>query len=158
MSATDLSQPGADGGSVLDIPSHFVTGRAGQKRLVAGPAPAPPPRPAGRVPRVSRLLAIAIQYQGMVARGEIATFADVARANRVTRARMSQIMDLLQLAPDLQEAILFHPLVEREREAVAEHELRAVCRLPDWPSQRKAWDQLQRRRTRKDAERTTVGA
>jgi hypothetical protein len=40
----------------------------------------------------------------------IRDYAELARLGRVTRARMTQIMKLLDLAPDIQEQILFLPL------------------------------------------------
>ena len=43
----------------------------------------------------------------------VADFAELARLGHVTRARIAQIMNLLHLAPDIQEAILFLPRVER---------------------------------------------
>jgi hypothetical protein len=58
---------------------------------------APPARE--RVPRVARLLALAHKFQGMLERGEVKSMAELARLGRVSRARITQIMDLLMLAP-----------------------------------------------------------
>jgi hypothetical protein len=60
-----------------------------------------------RIPRVTRLMALAIKFGGMVDRGEVRDYADLARLGYVTRARLTQIMNLLLLAPDLQEQLLF---------------------------------------------------
>lgn len=68
--------------------------------------------------------------------------AELARLGQVTRARISQIMDLLCLAPDIQEELLFLSRVKRERDAVSEHELRAVCAVSDWREQRRRWREL----------------
>jgi hypothetical protein len=76
---------------------HFSRRRAGQKVIKAG-APAPP-LPAGRVPLVSRLLALAIRYEGLVEEGEMPDYAEIARLGHVSRARLSQIMNLRLLAP-----------------------------------------------------------
>jgi hypothetical protein len=63
----------------------------------------------GKVPRVSRLMALAIYMEDLVRRGEVTDYADVARLAHVSRARISQITSLLHLAPDIQEAILDLP-------------------------------------------------
>ena len=63
----------------------------------------------GSVPRVTRLMALAIKFDGMLARGEVRDYADLARLGYVTRARITQIMNILTLAPDIQEALLFLP-------------------------------------------------
>ncbi|MDM8004641.1 MAG: hypothetical protein QUV05_00600, partial [Phycisphaerae bacterium] len=63
----------------------------------------------GNIPRVSKLMALAIRYDRLVSRGEVRDYADLARLGYVTRARITQIMNLLNLAPDIQEAILFLP-------------------------------------------------
>ena len=67
------------------------------------------------MPRVARLLALAHKFQGMLDRGEVASMAELARLGCVTPARITQIMDLLLLAPDIQEEILFLPAVEGGR-------------------------------------------
>ena len=61
------------------------------------------------VPRIARLLALAIRLEGLIRQGALRDYAEIARRGRVTRARMTQIMKLLDLAPDLQEQILFLP-------------------------------------------------
>lgn len=94
----------------------------------------------GRVPRVSRLLALAMRFQDMVDRGEVRDFADLARLGYVTRARITQIMDLTLLAPDIQEEILFLPPTTADRDPIKEKELRAIAAIPHWHRQRKLWD------------------
>ncbi len=70
---------------------------------------APEAQPLGSVPRISRLMALAIRTQDLVDQGEVADYADLARLAHISRARISQIMNLTLLAPDIQEAILFLP-------------------------------------------------
>jgi len=68
-------------------------GRAKAMEKARGPAaPVPPPSP--RIPRVTRLMALAIKFEEIVDRGEVRDYADLARLGHVTRARMSQIMNL----------------------------------------------------------------
>jgi len=105
-----------------------------------------PPPEAGNVPRVARLMALAIHFEGLLRRSEAADFATLARRGQVTRARMSQIMDLLHLAPDIQEALLFLPRTQNGRDPVTEHDLRPIASEPDWGLQLEAWRRLVGRR------------
>ena len=58
--------------------------------------------------------------------------ADIARLGRISRARVTQIMDLLLLAPDIQEEILFLPV----RDAITLREMRRLCAVVEWSEQR----------------------
>ena len=69
----------------------------------------------GRVPRISRLMALAIRFDELIARGDIKNYAQLARLGHITRARVTQIMNLLHLAPDLQEQILLLPRIQAGR-------------------------------------------
>ena len=62
--------------------------------------------PSGRIPRVTRLLALAHRIDGMIRERDLRDWAEAARLIGVTRARMTQIANLLLLAPELQERIL----------------------------------------------------
>ena len=97
----------------------------------------------GRVPRVARMLALAHRIDGMIRNGELRDLADAARAIGVTRARMTQIMNLLLLAPEIQEAILSLPLVTNGRDPVSERQLRRIVAEPDWTEQRALWRGVQ---------------
>jgi len=97
----------------------------------------PQPTPAGKIPRVTRLLALAIKFDGMLREGVVADYADLARLGLVTRARMTQIMNLLNLAPDIQESILFLPARTQGRETIAERNLRPLTRIVSWERQRR---------------------
>ena len=106
-------------------------------------APTTPQRrdvaPTGRVPRVVRLLALAHKVDRMVRNGELKDLADAARRLDLTRARLSQITNLLLLAPEIQEAILDLPLVTDGRDLVTERQLRPIAAEPDWSKQIAAW-------------------
>ena len=75
----------------------------------------------------------------MIRAGELRNLADAARAIGVTRARMTQIMSLLLLGPEIQEAILNLPLVTNGRNPVSERALRQIVAEPDWTKQRALW-------------------
>lgn len=113
------------------------------RRIELRPDRAPSPAPGANAPRVARLLALAHRYQRMLDEGEVLDYADLARLTSVTRARVSQIMDLLLLAPDLQEEILFM-VGSAGRERVTEHDLRPITAMFGWLEQRKEWNRLER--------------
>lgn len=107
----------------------------GQKKL----APATEEIEPGRIPRVAKLMALAIKFDQMIREGVVRDQAELARLGRVTRARLTQIMNLLNLAPDIQEALLYLPRVGRGADPIQERKLRAVVGLADWRTQRSAW-------------------
>ena len=92
-----------------------------------------------RYPRITQVMALAIQFQEMMDRGEITQHSDFARLGCVSRERISQIMMLTWLAPDIQEAILRLPQTPRGRFHIAEATLRPIARLPLWEDQRHQW-------------------
>ncbi len=106
---------------------------AGRPKKTA--APAPP-----RIARITRLMALAIKFQEMIDRGEVKDYADLARLGFVTRARVTQIMNLLNLAPQIQEALLFPNGNASGRSTVSEHDVRAVTRAVVWQDQISAFD------------------
>ena len=120
---------------------NFTRGGAGRKQIADGPPPSPPV-PEGRIPRVSRLMALAIRFDGLIREGKVFDQSEMARLARVTQPRMTQIMNLLNLAPDIQEEILFLPRVTSRRDGIHEHMLRPLTRILEWSRQREAWRAL----------------
>ena len=116
---------------------HFVTK---WRRKVAMPGPAPKPsEPVGRIPRVSKLMALAIRFDQLLRDRKVADQSELARLAHVTQPRMTQIMNLLHLAPDIQESLLFLPPVTEGRDPITERDLRPITRLIDWEKQRRMW-------------------
>ena len=97
-----------------------------------------PEAPASRPARVAITLAMAHRIREEILAGEIRDQADAARRLGLTRARLSQILDLTNLAPDLQESILFLEVVEG-REPQRERSMRGVLRSTSWEDQRVIW-------------------
>lgn len=129
------------GGFTLTRAVHFRQGRGTRKVLTEGEQPEVSPPPA-RVPRVSRLMALSIRLGKLLQEGQVADQADIAELGHVTRARVSQIMNLLNLAPDIQEEILFLPRTERGRDPIRERNLRPIASVLDWRKQRRMWVDL----------------
>ena len=121
---------------------HFGRGQRGRRQIHAGEAP--DLVASGRVPRVTRLMALAIHMDRLIREGEVGSYADLASLGSVSRARVSQIMNLLYLAPDVQEELLFLPRVERGRDPIREHMVRPIAATLDWRKQRGMWGELVR--------------
>jgi hypothetical protein len=119
---------------------HFKSGRRTRKELREGEATTS--ALAGRIPRVSRLMALAIRLDQLIRDGVVTDQAELARLGHVSRARLTQIMNLLCLAPHIQEEILFLPSTERGRDAITEKQLRPIAAIPNWRRQRQMWRDL----------------
>ena len=96
----------------------------------------------GRVPRVTQVMALAIQFQDMIQRGEARDYADLARLGCLTRERMSQIMELIWLAPDIQKELLECKPTHTTRFPISEVAVRRIAAELEWESQRAAWRKL----------------
>jgi len=96
----------------------------------------------GRIPRVSKLMALAIRFDELLRDGEVANQSDLARLAHVTQPRMTQIMNLLHLAPDIQEEILHLPPVANGCDPITERDLRPIAQLRNWRKQRRAYRRL----------------
>ena len=127
---------------VIESTIHFRRrGRGSRKEMCRG-EPKAAQRPPGRVPRISRFMALAIRFEQLIQAGEVADYAELARLGHVTRARITQIMNLRLLAPDIQEQILFLPRVESGREPIHLRQLQPIAAVPDWYKQRKMWKEV----------------
>ncbi len=141
MSATaqKVNPPAAVAGRTVQFEVHLRNGERGRKRLRVGARPAPQPIEPGRVPRISRLLALAIRFERLIHEGVVKDYADVARLGHVSRARVTQIMNLLNLAPAIQEEILVWPRGLPGRESVTERCVRAIAAESEWEVQNRIW-------------------
>ena len=100
------------------------------------------PKLGGRIPRITRLMALAIKLDGYLRDGVVADYAELARAGHVTRARITQIMDLNLLAPDIQAAILTLPRTISGRDPIRERHVRPITKIASWRTQRDRWRRL----------------
>ena len=121
---------------------HFHRrGQGSRKELRDGPEPQRSVEP-GRVPRIARLMALAIRFDRLLRDGVVASYTELAALGHVTRPRVSQIMNLLQLAPDIQEQILFLPRTVRGRDRLQLCQLQPIAAVLDWRKQRQLWREL----------------
>jgi hypothetical protein len=114
----------------------------GRYRLGA-PQPAKPTKPP-TVPHITKQMALAIRLEHLLASGQVKDQAEFARTAGITRARVTQILNLNQLAPDIQEAILYLEPTAHRATRVREPELREIAAEPNWRKQRQAWKRLLR--------------
>ena len=121
---------------------HFVT-RDRRKRITRE-EPASPPERTGRIPRISKLMALAIRFDQLLREERVTGLSELAELAHVTQPRMTQIMNLNHLAPDIQEEVLHLPSVEDGRDPIHERKLRPVCAELGWDQQRVLWKRMQR--------------
>ena len=81
-------------------------------------------------------MALAIHLDGMIRRGEVRDYADLARLGRITRARATQIMNLLNLSSAIQEKLLFLPRTAKGRDVITEREARLTVSFLEWNRQK----------------------
>jgi hypothetical protein len=94
------------------------------------------------LPRISRLMALAIKLDGMLADHADLDCKELARVGNISRTRLTQILNLLQLAPDIQERLLWLPAAVKGRDPITEKQIRKLCGLYAWERQRQAFERL----------------
>jgi hypothetical protein len=118
-------------------------GRGAKKRIVEGASQSDEPKPAlERIPRISRYMALAIHFEDLIRQGVVTDYADLARLGHVTRARVTQVMNLRLLAPEIQEQLLFMETTVAPVELIQLKWLQAVATDFNWEGQRKHWKSL----------------
>src|SRR5712692_4039398 len=103
-----------------------------------------------RVPRIARLMALALKFEQIIRQAVVTDYAVLAALGRVSRSRVTQIMNLLNLAPDIQEQILFLQADAAEPQGICELSIRRLSSLLLWSEQRARWNALNS--PRRDAE------
>lgn len=89
------------------------------------PKPAPP-----QAPKITRLLVLGYHFDRLVQDGVVKNYAEIARLSGLSRARVTQIVNLILLAPKIQENILG----VSSRRITAERPTRSLTSIPDWRS------------------------
>jgi hypothetical protein len=120
---------------------QFQRGRQGRRRIT-DPSSERNQMPSGRIPRISRLMSLAIRFDRLIQDGVVSDQSELARLAHVTQPRMTQIMNLLHLAPDIQEVLLFLPRVTSGRDPIHEKMLRPISAETSWKQQRQLWEEV----------------
>ncbi|MBE0568048.1 MAG: hypothetical protein IH577_00015 [Deltaproteobacteria bacterium] len=94
----------------------------------------PKPPKVARTPRVVELLRKAIEWQGLLESGEMVSQADIARREGITRGRVTQVMSMLRLAPEIREKILTMPDTTHQPQ-ITERVLRPIGTITEYSGQ-----------------------
>lgn len=115
-------------------------GRGAKKRIVEGASQSDESKPAlERIPRSSRYMALAIHFEDLIRQGVVTDYADLARLGHVTRARVTQIMNLRLLAPEIQEELLLGEKNCDDRTPIQLKSLQFIATVFSWRTQRQLW-------------------
>src|ERR1700736_1677847 len=95
-----------------------------------------------RVPRITRLLALALKFEELIRSGAVSNYTVLAQLGQVSRSRITQMTGLLNLAPDIQEEILFLRPEEARRLRISEPSVRKLSATLLWNKQREQWRRL----------------
>ena len=123
-------------GPTVEFSVSFANGHRGRRCMEHGGPPAADSVEPGNIPRVARLLALAHRMEGLVRTAAVRDYAELARLGGVSRSRISQIVGLLGLAPDIQEEILFLPRTVKGQDPIHERHIRRIASEADWDAQR----------------------
>jgi hypothetical protein len=96
----------------------------------------------GRLPQLTRVLALAIYFDNMIRQGEAKDYAHLGRLSCLCRERVSQILRLNYLAPDIQMELLYLPPTPSRRYPISETAVRRIASFLSWPDQRREWAAL----------------
>ncbi len=124
---------------------EFKTGKRSAKTIVEAGTQTEQPRPT-RLPRITKMMALAIRLDHLIKSGQVTDQAELARVGHVSRARLTQIMDLNLLAPDIQEEMMDYERSTVTGETFCEHDLRKISATIDWPQQRRRSRELKTRK------------
>ena len=126
---------------------HFETSSSSHGRQRVGVPKAKKSTAPAKLPHITKLMALAIRLEHPLATGQVKDQAEIARTAGITRARVTQIINLTQLAPDIQEAILNLEPTTDHVPRFREREIRTIAIVPNWETQRVLWKRLVKRTT-----------
>jgi len=124
--------------------STHATGSAAAPATVAS---------AKSVPKITRLLVLGHHFERLVREGAVKDYAEIARLTGLTRARVTQIVNLTLLAPEIQEQILWLHDTASSPNVPIEAQLRRILAHPEWTRQRQFLQHLERIETQPTPER-----
>jgi hypothetical protein len=127
------------------IKIQFETSSSSHGRQRVGVPKANKSTAPAKLPHITKLMALAIRLDHLLASGQVKDQAEIARTAGITRARVTQIINLTNLAPDIQEAILNLEPTTDHVPRFREREVRTIAILPNWEKQRLMWKRLVKR-------------
>lgn len=127
---------------IIEANLTFERRGRGAQRLPSESKPDEDDLPTGRLAKVTKLMALALRFEELLADKVIVDYADLARLSFVSRARITQIMNLRLLAPDIQEALLFAPEIRSGRDPISVREMQPIALTANWKHQREMWKDL----------------
>lgn len=142
MTDAQAADGNATAGTTVLVGKLFRVRKGRGKRFEKEPPKEPEKGPA----RIALQLALAYRIQGAIEAGEIKDQAEAARQMGVTRARVTQLLDLTLLAPDIQERMLYMEDGSSVRVSLGLR-LRAASSSGDWELQRAGLDHAFRHTT-----------
>lgn len=116
---------------------HIQRGRGNRHRLTEVPAAATVPE--GRVPRISKLIALALHFDRLIREGVVSDQSELAALCHITQPRVTQLLNLTLLAPDIIEELLHLPRATIGRDRINERMMRVVSAACSFEQQRKIW-------------------
>ena len=119
---------------------HTTRRRDGQQQLRPGPALN---TPKGKIPRISRLMALAIHCDELLRTGQVTNQSALPEYPQITPARLTQILTLLKLAPEIQEQLLFLPRTMEGCGEIQEKDVRRIAMELDWRMPRVCFSTIQ---------------
>ncbi len=129
----------------IQVGATFHKKRVGKHiAMVEGPPPTAPERVKGRLPRITRYMALAIYYEDLNRQGHVYDYAEIATLGHVTRARVTQIMNLRLLAPSIQEQLLNLSRIVSGRVEWSLRDFQSIALEQDWRKQRERWSSISR--------------
>jgi len=96
----------------------------------------------GKVPTVSRMMALAIFYEQLIKDGKIKSVSDIGRLENVSQQRVSQIMSLLYLSPKLQEKLLSLPRQYRNSCRIPTEQCIQIAKIIDFERQKEMFERI----------------
>ena len=129
----------------IQVGATFHKKRVGKHiAMVEGPPPTAPERAKGRLPRITRYMALAIYYEDLIRQGHVYDYAEIATLGHVTRARVTQIMNLRLLAPSIQEQLLNLSRIISGRVEWSLRDFQTIALEQDWRKQQERWSSISR--------------
>ena len=119
----------------IKIDVHFAPGASGHRILRKGKQPCH--SKSTHLPRVTRLMALAIKFEHLMTEGAVKNHKELAMLAGVERSQISTILRFRLLAPDIQEWLLNLPETDKGKDPVGMMDLRTIASIPSWEKQRK---------------------